>query len=752
MLNKKLFSKLGCLILLLCTSISKGQQLIPKNSAEITASSIGMHTIWLDIGPIRNDVTEKMFDTGVKWCRLGVPWGYVEHDSIGYYDFTSIDTIINQLVDHSITPYLILSDPNVLYNPNGYPPIPDSAVYFAAWLAYVDTVVKRYRDTVNYWEIWNEPNLDETWLPAANPVQYSALVCSTAKVIRAIDSDAVICLGGTALIDIRFIKSCLENGVDQYIDKIGIHPYRTLPEAPQSLLTWTPNSQFVSPYGSYEEEIKALKDTIALFSDTLDIWDTEGCFLSDSIYPDPLSPDPLNPQHSSQETQAKYLARRYIISLKQGIELTTWTVDWDMHSITNNMGRADWVDDYSERTDYEFGEAPFCGIVYTPQDVYTFTSEGEDYTEIFPLMETIYDPFASGDSCIWTPNGMGDSGYAYYDFDLIESKWYNLWSRSVGNGDSISVFVAALDTMWFSVGNWYSTGEYRWTPASGKFLRFFQLEPDSHRLYIITYWDGSRFDIWNLVKVDTNCIRKDSYYALQNICSVFDEAVQSTQNFSSYFENINADTSHFNRLAYANFEDTVVGARFVAYWFGIEAEDIYTDKLLRLMVNDTTVSSAVLIDFVSGSVNNIDFYVSETLTVFDSLPVADFPYCVALNWSTGIYENAKFKVGSASCRAKLEIYPNPFSKLTHIKFQAPNSKSQVTLSIYDAAGRLVKDFSRFTLDALRPTLLSWDGRNDKGELVPSGVYFVQLKAGDELSPACQSKAAGRYIKKLVLIK
>ena len=223
-------------------------------------------------------------------------------------------------------------------------------------------------------------------------------------------------------------------------------------------------------------------------------------------------------------------------------------------------------------------------------------------------------------------------------------------------------------------------------------------------------------------------------------------------NFSSYFENINADTSHFNRLAYANFEDTLVGARFVAYWFGIEAEDIYTDKLLRLMVNDTTISSAVLIDLVSGSVNNIDVYISETLTVFDSLPVADFPYCVALNWSTGIYENAKFKVGSASCGAKLEIYPNPFSKLTHIKIQAPNSKSQVTLCIYDAAGRLVRDFSRFTLDALRPTLLSWDGRNEKGEVVPSGVYFVQLKTGDEFSPACQSKAVVRHIKKLLLIK
>ncbi len=727
MLNKKIsfhLMRIGYLIisLLLCTSISGGQ-LEPRNSAEIAGSGIGIHTIWLDIGPIRKDITEKMFETGVKWCRLGVPWGYVEHDSVGYYDFTSIDTIINQLLDHSIIPYLILSDPNVLYNPKGFPPIPDSAVYFSAWLAYVDTVVKRYQDRVRHWEIWNEPNLDETWCPSANPVQYSALVCSTATTIRTIDSDAIICLGGMALVDIKFIKSCLENGVSEYVDKIGIHPYRTLPEAPQNLMVWKPNTQFESPYDSYEEEINALKDTIALFSDSIEIWDTEGCFLSDSIHPDPLSPDPFNPQHSSETTQAKYLARRYILNLKQGIEITTWTVDWDFHSLTNNMGRTDWVSDYSERTDFEFGEAPFCGVVCTPQDVYTFTSEGEDYTGISIPMETVYDPFASGDSCIWTPDGMGDSGYAYYDFELTEDGWYTFWSRSVGNGDSISIFVAALDSLWFSIGNWYSTSEYRWVPASGKFLKFFELESDSHKLYVETHWDGSRFDIWKLVKIDTNCIRKKSYYALQNICSIFDETVQNTENFSSHFENINVDSTSFNKFTSANFEDTTTGKRFVVYWLGVEAKDNYTDKLLNLTVNDATVSSAVLIDFVSGSANDIPTYsVGDTSTTFDSLPIADFPYCVALNWNTGVEENAKFKSQSV----KLEAYPNPSIGKTVIRYSliANRAVNDLRLTIYNISGRLVREIPIHD-EQLTINEVVWDT-----EKLGGGVYFIKFTAGD----------------------
>ncbi|UCG93261.1 MAG: T9SS type A sorting domain-containing protein, partial [candidate division WOR-3 bacterium] len=50
----------------------------------------------------------------------------------------------------------------------------------------------------------------------------------------------------------------------------------------------------------------------------------------------------------------------------------------------------------------------------------------------------------------------------------------------------------------------------------------------------------------------------------------------------------------------------------------------------------------------------------------------------------------------------------------------------MTLGIYDAAGRLVKSF-RITPYALRNTL-SWDGRDDQNRMLSSGVYFVKLQA------------------------
>jgi len=86
------------------------------------------------------------------------------------------------------------------------------------------------------------------------------------------------------------------------------------------------------------------------------------------------------------------------------------------------------------------------------------------------------------------------------------------------------------------------------------------------------------------------------------------------------------------------------------------------------------------------------------------------------------------------------IAPNPFRKLITLKLQIPrtksqiNSKSQIALKIYDVSGRLVKDFSRLTLDAQHSTLLSWDGMDDNNRRVAEGVYFVHLvvdRAGQE---------------------
>lgn len=64
-----------------------------------------------------------------------------------------------------------------------------------SWLEYVRATVKRYKGTVRYWEIWNEPDIG-FWQDTTD--NYVRLFNETAKAIREIDPAAVILNGGLA--------------------------------------------------------------------------------------------------------------------------------------------------------------------------------------------------------------------------------------------------------------------------------------------------------------------------------------------------------------------------------------------------------------------------------------------------------------------------------------------------------------------------------------------------------------------------
>jgi hypothetical protein len=68
---------------------------------------------------------------------------------------------------------------------------------------------------------------------------------------------------------------------------------------------------------------------------------------------------------------------------------------------------------------------------------------------------------------------------------------------------------------------------------------------------------------------------------------------------------------------------------------------------------------------------------------------------------------------------------NPFSGTTTIQFSQPTS-GPVSLVIFDLAGRRVRTLVNEPLQA-GLAARSWDGRNDSGTEVSSGVYFVQMK-------------------------
>jgi flagellar hook assembly protein FlgD len=84
--------------------------------------------------------------------------------------------------------------------------------------------------------------------------------------------------------------------------------------------------------------------------------------------------------------------------------------------------------------------------------------------------------------------------------------------------------------------------------------------------------------------------------------------------------------------------------------------------------------------------------------------------------------------------------PNPFNPNTQISFSVPDGGANVSLRIYDSAGRLV----RTLVNGYEPSgtrNVSWFGENDLGQPVASGIYFYRL-----------SSSSFSKTKKMVLLK
>ena len=73
----------------------------------------------------------------------------------------------------------------------------------------------------------------------------------------------------------------------------------------------------------------------------------------------------------------------------------------------------------------------------------------------------------------------------------------------------------------------------------------------------------------------------------------------------------------------------------------------------------------------------------------------------------------------------LPNYPNPFNPSTHIMFSIPKDQHTQVI-IFDILGKKVRELVNGTMPAGRHTI-TWNGRDDSGKQVASGIYFYILE-------------------------
>ena len=213
-------------------------KIISRHSSEITSSPFGIQA-----GTLEQSLLAKAADIGVKWTRLGASWPSIEKEK-GVYSWEESDQAFEVALKNGITPFITLGDGNRIYsklntydNPEeaeiyGYKPEPPikNPLAMKAYLSYVRATVERYKDKIDYWEVWNEPNHRNYWGSVPDGKEYGQLLVETAKLIKELDPGCKVIGGSTAGISPQFTDDFLSMGSDEFIDIISYHNYGAVPE------------------------------------------------------------------------------------------------------------------------------------------------------------------------------------------------------------------------------------------------------------------------------------------------------------------------------------------------------------------------------------------------------------------------------------------------------------------------------------------------------------------------------------------
>lgn len=165
---------------------------------------------------------------GAKLSRIGLNW-YQMETTKGVYNWNNnADKAITALLAQGIKPMVIIGmtspawangcpNPQDLYNCGKY--VPTNSTQFYAWvnhyIVFVKAVMQKYRGKAIYWELGNEVNIDDFWLPAPNTYQYAYWSYHIYKAMKSIDPNAIIALGGgLAVQEMAYVPVRQIGGID----------------------------------------------------------------------------------------------------------------------------------------------------------------------------------------------------------------------------------------------------------------------------------------------------------------------------------------------------------------------------------------------------------------------------------------------------------------------------------------------------------------------------------------------------------
>lgn len=345
------------------------------SSNEIQFSRIGIGFEKLDREAFDPElVYDSLAKAGPKKTRIQSGWARTEKEK-GIYDFSWLDSIVDNLISRGMEPWMCLCYGNPIYNEEakkvfggvGCAPISNEEEK-NAWIRYVKEIVSRYKGKIEFFEIWNEPDCFYAWRHNSdidakkdherhikNATEYGRFAIDTSIAIKEANENAKV-MGfshGNAW-DLEWTYYALETGLGEYIDYASFHMYTS-----DERLRREYAHRFKLLVERYNPKIKIIQGETGSPSTSKG----EGAMMGFAW---------------TQERQAKALLRGMIEDLAEGVEFTSYFTAVDVLGAHNiKEGDVLGIDDYEffgilERTVDENGKA--SENVYEKASYYAFAN------------------------------------------------------------------------------------------------------------------------------------------------------------------------------------------------------------------------------------------------------------------------------------------------------------------------------------------------------------------------------------------
>lgn len=239
-------------------------------------------------------------DGGLRVIRMDLSWSRIERQK-GVYDFETAgyDALTAGCLQRGLRIIYILDYSNRLYEPEQSVRTEAGRQAFAA---FAEAAAQRYSGKGILWEFWNEPNIKQFWVPQPDVENYGKLVAEAAPLVRKADPSGVLLAPATSGIPFDWLENCFQQGLLQWIDALSIHPYR--PQPPETVVKdYDRLRKLIEQYAPQGKKIPIISGEWGYSNIN---WDKK---------------------RLSDEQQARYLARMFLINLHQKVPISIW-YDW----------------------------------------------------------------------------------------------------------------------------------------------------------------------------------------------------------------------------------------------------------------------------------------------------------------------------------------------------------------------------------------------------------------------------------------